>query len=86
MENTVQQQPSIENLKSAISEIKSLVADSCFPNNKKLIGICRQNAIQLIGGNNDSHLVHELLETAMKSFAWRRFPAKRFIKWERPLK
>ncbi len=28
MENTAQQQPSIENLKSAISEIKSLIADN----------------------------------------------------------
>ena len=65
MENTAQQQPSIENLKSAISEIKPLIADNCFPNNKKLIGICRQNAIELIGGNNDSHLIHELLETAV---------------------
>ncbi len=65
MENTAQQQPSIENLKSAISEIKSLIADNCIPNNKKLIGICRQNAIELIGGNNDSHLIHELLETAV---------------------
>ncbi|MEJ7860493.1 MAG: N-6 DNA methylase [Pyrinomonadaceae bacterium] len=65
MENTVQQQPSTENLKSAISEIKSLVAGKCFPNNKKLIEICRQNTIELIGGNNDSHLIHELLETAI---------------------
>lgn len=65
MENTAQPQPSIENLKSAISEIKSLVADNCFPNNKKLIEICRQNAIELIGAHNDSHLIHELLETAV---------------------
>jgi len=65
MENTAQQQLSTENLKSAISEIKSLVADNCFPNNKKLIEICRQNAIELIGVNNDSHLIHELLETAV---------------------
>jgi hypothetical protein len=65
MENTVQQQPSTVNLKSAISEIKSLVADKCFPNNKKLIEICRQNTIELIGGNNDSYLIHELTETAI---------------------
>jgi len=65
MENTAQQQPSIENLKSAISEIKPLIADNCIPNNKKLIGICRQNSIELIGGNNDLHLIHELLETAV---------------------
>ena len=64
MENTLLQPP-IENLKSAISEIKLLIADFCIPNNKKLIEICRQNAIELIGKNNDSHLIHELLETAV---------------------
>jgi predicted RNA methylase len=68
MENTAKPQPSIENLKSAISEIKSLVADNCFPNNKKLIEICRQNAIELIGAHNDSHLIHELLETAVNLY------------------
>lgn len=65
MENTFLQPPPIENLKSAISEIKLLIADFCIPNNKKLIEICRQNAIELVGKNNDSHLIHELLETAV---------------------
>jgi hypothetical protein len=56
--------PLIENLKSAISEIKSLVTGNFIPNNKKLIEICRQNAMELIDWNNDSHLIHELFETA----------------------
>jgi hypothetical protein len=48
-----------------ISEIKSLIADGSFPNNKKLIQICWQNAVEVIGANNDSHLIHELLEIAV---------------------
>lgn len=41
--------------------------------NKKLIAVCRRHAIELIPEGGETHLLHEIFETAVNAFLVRRF-------------
>ncbi len=52
-------------LKSAVKMIAAFIEEVESLNNKDLIEICRANGTEMIGGQNETHLIHELLEAAI---------------------
>lgn len=54
-----------ENLKKAVFEIEKLIEESEPIKNAELVEICRASGIELVSRSNESHLIHELLETAI---------------------
>ncbi|MDQ3749829.1 MAG: SAM-dependent methyltransferase [Acidobacteriota bacterium] len=54
-----------DKVKSAVKTIAEIIESLEPLTNKKLIEICRANGIELIGSQNEAHLIHELLETGV---------------------
>lgn len=54
-----------ENLKKAVFRIEKLVEKFEPIKNADLVKICRASGIELVSRSNESHLIHELLETAI---------------------
>lgn len=64
---------STDNLRAALKQITHFI-EKCEPiRNKDLIEICRDSRMQLISGETEAHLFHELLETAINQTIIRSF-------------
>lgn len=57
-----------ERLKAAIETVKSRLSKDDFPNNKRLIEICKDFGIRLVDSDGDPHLFHEILETSLNLY------------------
>lgn len=54
-----------KNLMVAIKKIESLLNRNCQIKNIDLIDVCRKSEIELISTANETHLIHEILETGI---------------------
>ena len=64
MKNT-ESSPQKERLRAAIETVKSRLSKGDFPNNKRLVEICKDFGISLVDSGGDPHLIHEILETSV---------------------
>jgi hypothetical protein len=64
MKNTTGE-PQTERIEAAIETVKSRLSKDDFPDNKQLARICKDYGIRLIDSDDDPHLIHEILETAL---------------------
>ncbi len=70
-------------LKSVVTEIINFIKRDEPLTNNNLIEICRSHKIELIGWQNETHLIHELLETAINLSIFKTFNRTDLIQNER---
>ncbi len=57
-----------QKLAQAVTRIKSEIETGNFPNNRQLVEVCKEHYINLIDVKNESHRLHDILETAVNLY------------------
>ena len=67
------------NLTEAIKKIEFFLSKNCLIKNTDLIEICREYRVEVISNANETHLIHEILETAINQSIVKNFDRKHLI-------
>ena len=62
-----------QKLAQAVTRIKSEIETGNFPNNRQLVEVSKEHYINLIDVKNESHRLHDILETAVNLYLFEKY-------------
>ncbi len=62
-----------QTLLQSVAIIKSQIATENFPDNRRLVEICKEHFINLIDAEKEQHRIHDVLETAVNSHLFEKY-------------